>query len=104
MILVVAVVVILSATIFMCLRNSQTLKTNDLRRLEHGVDYIVDLNESDNSAILITAIAIKKKERIILPYRTKAVMYCVKDIQQYCNDEDIQILLLQKIGGVSEEI
>ena len=102
MILIIATVVIFFVTMFIYLHNSQILKTRDLRHLEQGIDYIVDFNESENSAILTTAVSLEQNEKIILPYCKKAVMYRVEDIQQYCND-DIKIVLLQKIGVVSEE-
>jgi hypothetical protein len=84
-------------TFLVKLFNSQKVKTHDLRHFERGIDYFVDFDESGKSATITTALAIKRGDKIILSYKDQALIYCVRDLERYWNDDSIQTILLEKI-------
>ena len=72
-------------------------KTIDLRRFERGIDYFINFAESNKTAILTTAIALKKGDKVKLLDREVIVVYLVENLEGYWNDDSIQTILLKKI-------
>ncbi len=77
--------------------NSKKIKTHNFENFERGIDYFVDFIKAGQSAIVTTAMAVKRGDRIILPYRESAIAYRVEDLKNYWNDDSIQTILLEKI-------
>lgn len=78
--------------------NSCKVKTHDLRKFERGLDYFVDFTKTGESATITTALAIKKGDKVILPYHQQALTYCVDELEDYWNDNNIKTIFLNKIS------
>ena len=72
-------------------------KTLYLQCFERGIDYFIDFDESSKTAILTTAIAIKKGDKVKLLDREEIVVYSVEKIEGYWNDDSIKTILLKKV-------
>lgn len=77
--------------------NPHKNQTYDFQNLERGIDYFVDFIQTGKSAIVTTAMALKQGDRVILPYRNKAIAYRVEDLKNYWNDCCIQTIRLVRI-------
>ena len=72
-------------------------KNHDLQCFERGIDYFIDLDESNKTAILTTAIALEKGDKVKLLDREEIVEYSVEKIESYWNDDSIKTILLKKV-------
>lgn len=77
--------------------NLQKTQTHDFQNFERKIDYFVDFIQAGKSAIVTTAMALKRGDRVILPYRDKAIAYRVEDLRNYWNDSSIQTIRLIRI-------
>ena len=72
-------------------------KTLYLQRFERGIDYFLDFDECSKTAILTTAIALNKGDKVKLLDREEIVVYSVEKIEGYWNDDSIKTILLKKV-------
>ena len=79
------------------LLNPQKSRTYDFQNFERGIDYFVDFIKAGKSATVTTAITMKRGDRVILPYRDKAIAYRVEELENYWNDSSIQTIRLIRI-------
>lgn len=77
--------------------NPQKSRTYDFQNYERGIDYFVDFIKAGKSAIVTTAMTLKRGDRVILPYREKAIAYRVENLNNYWNDNSIQTVRLKRI-------